>query len=411
MDSKQSINKQNDILQYYINPEVGAGLYSSEVSLGSNLTSQIECDYIRPNNMDEIYPIQPSPSTSSTINETMPLISSYTMGPRRSLNRSHLYQSSICSPLLSSTPYSLNSTRQHSPHFSLSPASSPRNISPPPLDISLSSVDMGFTNSTTSPPFHTPQTPCTSSKLSPLIGAEGTRAESGLLQLTEKVIEYAKQNRDLEIDLQEIEYKLGVPRRRLYDITNVLEAIGLFVKIRCNIYKLNLDIPNSLLHDYENDDNLTFYMQMLRDTEQNIEFVQKEINQLIYNAEKEGILYADDYMLSGLFPTNSNNVVSIEIPIYTDIILNRNQYSYQLLKSIRTRVIWNKEPNKVSCSTNSDHKWNILLQNMDLPLNINTLHGNINVTEEESQLVHLLEFPEMRSIISNSIDYLSPDEL
>ncbi|EEA07457.1 transcription factor E2f/dimerization partner domain-containing protein [Cryptosporidium muris RN66] len=410
MDSKQRINKQNDILRHYISPEVGTGLYSSETLLGSNLKSQIECDYIRPNNISEIYPIQSSLSTSSTINETMPLISSYT-GPRRSLNHSQLYQSSICSPVLSSTPYSLNSTRQHSPHFSLSPASSPRNISPPPLDISSSSINIGLTSSTTSPRSHIPQIPCTSSKLSPLIGAESTRAESGLLQLTEKVIKYARQNRDLEIDLQEIEYKLGVPRRRLYDITNVLEAIGLFVKIRCNVYKLNLDIPNSLLHGYENDDNLTFYMQMLRDTEQNIEFVQKEINQLIYNAEEEGILYADTYMLSGLFPTNSNNVVSIEIPIYTDIILNRNQYSYQLLKSIRTRVVWNKESNKVLCSTNSDHKWNILLQNMDLPLNINTLHGNINVTEEESQLVHLLEFPEMKSIVNNSIGHLSPNEL
>jgi hypothetical protein len=57
--------------------------------------------------------------------------------------------------------------------------------------------------------------------------------------LTIKFIELLKEAPDQCIDLNEAVRELNVQKRRIYDITNVLEGIGLIVKYKKNKIKWN----------------------------------------------------------------------------------------------------------------------------------------------------------------------------
>ncbi|KAK9174348.1 E2F/DP family winged-helix DNA-binding domain protein [Cryptosporidium meleagridis] len=278
-------------------------------------------------------------------------------GPARaSRNSSNIRRSSTSPPPHINYPYSPNSYHQSSP-YSNSPSSSPRSLSP-----SLTS------------------------RQSPQLGSEQSRAESGLLLLTEKVIEYAKQSPKYEIDLQSVENKLGVPRRRLYDITNVLEAVGLFTKPRHNIYKLNMDMSSGLLQDEENDENIIFYTKSQLELEQAISKIKDSIQELIQVGQEQGLLHADRETLSKLCPVNTNTIVSISMPIDSSITLNPNQHSYQLLNSILRTKNSHAESGMISVQSQIlDSHWSILLKHQSSQLNVDVINGHANILEEIKQ--------------------------
>lgn len=62
----------------------------------------------------------------------------------------------------------------------------------------------------------------------------GARYDNSLSYLTRKFISLLKQSVDGIIDLNFVTAQLGVPKRRIYDITNVLEGIGLIEKVGKN---------------------------------------------------------------------------------------------------------------------------------------------------------------------------------
>ena len=57
-----------------------------------------------------------------------------------------------------------------------------------------------------------------------------TRQENSLGELTKKFIELIKHSENNTIDLNYAVNQLNVQKRRIYDITNVLEGIGLIEK-------------------------------------------------------------------------------------------------------------------------------------------------------------------------------------
>lgn len=58
------------------------------------------------------------------------------------------------------------------------------------------------------------------------------RLENSLGELTRKFLMLIRDNQDdLSVDLNEAACKLKVQKRRIYDITNVLEGIGLVKKV------------------------------------------------------------------------------------------------------------------------------------------------------------------------------------
>ncbi len=79
------------------------------------------------------------------------------------------------------------------------------------------------------------------------------RHENSLGELTKKFVELIKHSEDQCIDLNEAVTKLKVQKRRIYDITNVLEGIGLIEKCLKNKIKWRgtLNIPNDFQLDCE----------------------------------------------------------------------------------------------------------------------------------------------------------------
>ena len=59
---------------------------------------------------------------------------------------------------------------------------------------------------------------------------EEGRQENSLCQLTKKVLQYIKSKKKLNININELVKELGVKKRRIYDITNVLQGIGYIEK-------------------------------------------------------------------------------------------------------------------------------------------------------------------------------------
>ena len=69
------------------------------------------------------------------------------------------------------------------------------------------------------------------------------RKENGLVELTKKFIELLKEAENQTLDLNGAVEKLAVQKRRIYDITNVLEGIGLICKVSKN--NIRWDGPGS----------------------------------------------------------------------------------------------------------------------------------------------------------------------
>mmetsp|Transcript_5230 Transcript_5230/g.15648 ORF Transcript_5230/g.15648 Transcript_5230/m.15648 type:complete len:269 (+) Transcript_5230:345-1151(+) len=64
---------------------------------------------------------------------------------------------------------------------------------------------------------------------------QGSRFDSSLGLLTRKFIELVKESKDGELDLNVAAEQLSVQKRRIYDITNVLEGIGVIEKKSKNL--------------------------------------------------------------------------------------------------------------------------------------------------------------------------------
>ena len=51
----------------------------------------------------------------------------------------------------------------------------------------------------------------------------------------------------MKIDLRKISKKINIKKRRLYDVTNVLEGIGFLKKCKRNIMEINQEFANKIL--------------------------------------------------------------------------------------------------------------------------------------------------------------------
>ena len=69
------------------------------------------------------------------------------------------------------------------------------------------------------------------------------RKENGLVELTKKFIDLLKEAHNQTLDLNEAVKTLDEQKRRIYDITNVLEGIGLICKVSKN--NIRWDGPGS----------------------------------------------------------------------------------------------------------------------------------------------------------------------
>ena len=85
------------------------------------------------------------------------------------------------------------------------------------------------------------------------------RLENSLGELTRKFIQLIRDSKDnLSVDLNEAAGQLNVQKRRIYDITNVLEGIGLIEKTIKNKIRWKGGEINDL-EIFQNQVNITYY--------------------------------------------------------------------------------------------------------------------------------------------------------
>ena len=83
-------------------------------------------------------------------------------------------------------------------------------------------------------------------KPGPKPGGEGARGDSSLKGLTTKFIELMNSNKG-ELELNAAADLLGVQKRRIYDITNVFEGLGMIVKVGQSDVRYSNDIGSRYL--------------------------------------------------------------------------------------------------------------------------------------------------------------------
>ena len=118
-----------------------------------------------------------------------------------------------------------------------------------------------------------------------------TRTESSLSVLTSKFLDLLEKSHNGTIDLNETVNILGVQKRRIYDITNVLEGIGYIKKHTKNKVKLidqnneeGLDEKLSLLQKEmtELEDKDGIYDELIKSVEEELESITNDRDTLEY---------------------------------------------------------------------------------------------------------------------------------
>lgn len=105
-----------------------------------------------------------------------------------------------------------------------------------------------------------------------------TRNDSSLSILTTKFLDLLKNSKEGTVDLNEAVKSLQVQKRRIYDITNVLEGIGYIQKFTKNKVKLI---------DQENEEGLEQYLNKLDDEMKSLETEEENYDKKIKELEEE----------------------------------------------------------------------------------------------------------------------------
>lgn len=94
-----------------------------------------------------------------------------------------------------------------------------------------------------------------------------TRQENSLGELTKKFIQLIKQSENNTIDLNFAVTQLNVQKRRIYDITNVLEGIGLIEKWSKNKIRWKGSLTMNITSNSQDPSSLTTHQEVQEDQE------------------------------------------------------------------------------------------------------------------------------------------------
>lgn len=119
--------------------------------------------------------------------------------------------------------------------------------------------------------------PSSSSTASSKRTPEGNRADTSLGILTKKFVKLLKESPDGVVDLNDASAQLHVQKRRIYDITNVLEGIGILEKKAKN--NIQWKIGNSLV-SVETQQQMELENHGLREKENKYDQMIKDLRQM-----------------------------------------------------------------------------------------------------------------------------------
>ncbi|KAM0675843.1 hypothetical protein GVAV_000618 [Gurleya vavrai] len=151
-----------------------------------------------------------------------------------------------------------------------------------------------------------------------------SRSESSLQLLTIKFLELLRQSKNNTIDLKYAVDKLNVVKRRIYDITNILEGLGMLHKISVNVSKWVGDDLKSILDDClfekQNEKNSSEELEMKElmrkeaEIDEKLKHINNEITVLTMEPENSKFLYVTYDDLSKLESLKCKTAFAVKAP-------------------------------------------------------------------------------------------------
>ena len=234
------------------------------------------------------------------------------------------------------------------------------------------------------------------------------RQENSLGELTTNFIDYVK-TKGLElININEIVKKLKVKKRRIYDITNVLEGIGYIKKLGKNQIKwIKADFlkENIILNNNNEDSNKINKFLELKKENEKLDLFLKEINlefeKINEKPETKNYAYVTYDDLKNLADNNNNKMIAIKAPIDTNIEIIDNKNIENLKENIGNICNDNKEildnlkkENQIFMeSKNGEISVYIIFNNeRENSINYNNENNNIDLDYEQNYSNNLFGF-------------------
>ena len=234
------------------------------------------------------------------------------------------------------------------------------------------------------------------------------RQENSLGELTINFIDYVK-TKGLElININEIVKKLKVKKRRIYDITNVLEGIGYIKKLGKNQIKwIKADFlkENIILNNNNEDSNKINKFLELKKENEKLDLFLKEINlefeKINEKPETKNYAYVTYDDLKNLADNNNNKMIAIKAPIDTSIEIIDNKNIENLKENIDNVCNDNKEildnlkkENQIFMeSKNGEISVYIIFNNeRENSINYNNENNNIDLDNEQNYSNNLFDF-------------------
>lgn len=148
-----------------------------------------------------------------------------------------------------------------------------------------------------------------------------SRSDNSLKLLTIKFLEILRQSKNNTIDLKYAVEKLNVVKRRIYDITNILEGLGMLTKESVNVSRWIGEDLNTILEECDAEkENVTenLEMQELNSRElqldEEIEKINNEIHLLTSEKKTSQYLYVTYDDLSKLLSLHNKTAFAIKAP-------------------------------------------------------------------------------------------------
>ncbi len=150
------------------------------------------------------------------------------------------------------------------------------------------------------------------------------RQENSLGELTKNFIDCVKSKGLEQININEIVKKLKVKKRRIYDITNVLEGIGYIKKLGKNQIKwIKTDfLKENTISNNEDSNKINYFLELQKENEK-LDLFLNEINlefeKLSEKKETKQYSYVTYDDLKNLAENNNNKMIAIKAPLDTSI--------------------------------------------------------------------------------------------
>ena len=150
------------------------------------------------------------------------------------------------------------------------------------------------------------------------------RQENSLGELTKNFIDCVKSKGLEQININEIVKKLKVKKRRIYDITNVLEGIGYIKKLGKNQIKwIKTDfLKENTISNNEDSNKINYFLELQKENEK-LDLFLNEINlefeKLSEKQETKQYSYVTYDDLKNLAENNNNKMIAIKAPLDTSI--------------------------------------------------------------------------------------------